>query len=138
MKTNDECPLSGSVIGAPLVWLRMEGVFVFILSILFYARTEASWWLFLTMLWAPDLSIAGYWLGARVGAVAYNVAHSYVGPVALAGVVVVVAASHQALLSYCLIWMAHIGMDRALGYGLKYPDAFKSTHLGTLGVGRRP
>ena len=89
MKTNDECPLSGSVIGAPLGWLRVEGVFVFILSILFYARAEASWWLFLTMLWAPDLSIAGHWLGARVGAVAYNVAHSYVGPVALAGVVVV-------------------------------------------------
>ena len=28
-----------------------------------------------------------------------------------------------------LIWLGHIGMDHALGYGLKYPTAFGDTHL---------
>ncbi len=132
MKTNDQNSASGAVNGAPLLWLRLEGVCVFILSILLYARSGASWWQFGLLLLVPDLSMTGYWLGARVGALAYNAAHTYAGPLLLAGVAL--AGSHASWLPYCLIWFAHIGMDRGLGYGLKYPGTFKSTHLGWLGA----
>jgi hypothetical protein len=131
MKTNNQNVDFGAVTAGPLIWLRCEAGFVFILSILLYARTGASWWQFLILLLVPDVSMAGYWLGARWGAVCYNVAHSYVGPLALA--TIAVAFSHERWLPYLLIWTAHIGMDRALGYGLKYPNAFKKTHMGRLG-----
>lgn len=131
MKTNNQGFGAGCVNGTPLVWLRMEGLFVLILSILLYAHSGASWWRFGLLLLAPDLSMAGYWSNARVGAVVYNVAHSYVGPAVLA--VGAVAGFHHGWLPYALIWAAHIGLDRALGYGLKYPEAFKITHLGLLG-----
>jgi hypothetical protein len=32
-----------------------------------------------------------------------------------------------------IVWAAHIAMDRAFGYGFKYPDAFGHTHLGIVG-----
>lgn len=132
MKINDQITQAGSVTGTPLIWLRIEGLCVFVLSILLYARSGASWWQFGLLLLVPDLSMTGYWLGARVGALAYNAAHTYAGPLLLAGVVW--AGWHAAWLPYCLIWITHIAMDRALGYGLKYPDTFKSTHLGWLGA----
>ncbi len=131
MKTNTQSIDFGSVTGGPLKLLRWEGVFIFILSILLYAQTGAGWWRFALLLLAPDVAMAGYWLGARWGAIFYNVAHSYIGPLALGGIAV--AAAQTAWIPYLLIWSAHIAMDRALGYGLKYPDAFKNTHLGHLG-----
>jgi hypothetical protein len=131
MKTNEQTDHVGIVRGEPLVWLRMEGLLILILNIFLYALSGASWWLFALLLLTPDLAMAGYWLSARSGAVTYNVAHSYVGPVVMAGAAL--ASSHAALLPYCSIWAAHIGMDRALGYGLKYPESFKSTHLCWLG-----
>ena len=131
MKINSQHTALGTVKGAPQVWLRLEGTLVFILSILLYGHTGASWWRFLLLLLVPDVAMGGYWLGARWGAVCYNLAHSYVGPAILMGASVV--SGQTAWLPYFLIWSAHIGMDRALGYGLKYPDSFKQTHLGWLG-----
>jgi hypothetical protein len=130
MKTINQALGVGNVTGGPLAWLRFEGGFAFILSILLYAHTGASWWRFLILLLVPDVAMAGYWLGSRWGAVFYNVAHSYVGPAVLASAAI--TASHAAWLPYSLIWSGHIGMDRALGYGLKYPESFKRTHLGLL------
>ena len=116
MKTNNQYSGAGAVSGAPLVWLRIEAIIVLILSIL--------------------LAMAGYWLNARTGAIAYNAVHSYVGPLALAGAALagmqLVDLDHG-WLAYAFIWTAHIAFDRALGYGLKYPEGFKSTHLGLLG-----
>jgi hypothetical protein len=77
------------------------------------------------------VAMAGYWLGARWGAVCYNVAHSYGVPAVLMGMAML--TGHAAWLPYLFIWSAHIGMDRALGYGLKYPDSFKHTHLSWVG-----
>ena len=73
----------------------------------------------------------GYLIGARAGATAYNVAHTYALtlPLAVAGFL----ADEPALLAVALIWVAHIGLDRALGFGLKYPSAFGDTHLGRVG-----
>jgi hypothetical protein len=132
MKTNDQTSYAGSVSGDPLIWLRLEGVSVFLLSILLYGRSGASWWQFVLLLLIPDVAMAGYWFSAQVGAITYNLAHNYVGPMALIGGVAL-NRSHAGWLPYCLIWAAHIGMDRGLGYGLKYPDSFKMTHLRRLG-----
>jgi hypothetical protein len=131
MQTNTQNLESHSVSGGPLFWLRLEGTIVFVLSILLYAHIGASWWRFALLLLAPDVVMAGYWLGARWGAVLYNLGHSYVAPLLLA--IFAIMAGKGALLSYLLIWTAHIGMDRALGYGLKYASGFKHTHLGWSG-----
>jgi hypothetical protein len=78
----------------------------------------------------PDLSFLGYLAGRRVGALAYNAAHSYVGAVVLlAGSM----AWPEVPLAVGLVWLAHIGFDRALGYGLKYSHGFSYTHLGPIG-----
>ena len=76
---------------------------------------------------APDLSMLGYVAGPRVGALSYDLVHTYVGPLAL-GVVGVLVGADLAM-QLALIWAAHLGADRLLGYGLKYPSGFKDTHL---------
>jgi hypothetical protein len=111
------------------LWLRAEGLAVLALATYLYARGGHSWLLFAVLFLAPDLSFAGYLAGPRLGAAVYNALHSYVGPLILAAVVL--AAGRPAALP--LIWAAHIGFDRALGYGLKYPTAFGDTHLGAVG-----
>ena len=77
----------------------------------------------------PDVSLAGYLAGPRVDAVVYNVAHSYVGPLALVAILLMSGVE----LRLTVVWVAHLGFDRALGYGLKYPSAFGDTHLGRIG-----
>jgi hypothetical protein len=79
---------------------------------------------------APDLTMAGYAFGVRIGATIYNLGHTYpaVGAFWLIG-----HFTHASVaLPFSLIWLAHIGFDRLLGYGLKYPTAFKDTHLGRV------
>ena len=80
----------------------------------------------------PDVAFLGYLVGPRVGAAAYNTTHSYVGPMIVAALAFA-GILPTSVLGYVLIWTAHIGVDRALGYGLKYPTAFGHTHLGWLG-----
>jgi hypothetical protein len=76
---------------------------------------------------APDVSFLGYTGGPRAGAAAYNAVHTYVWPILLASVGVLAEWDPGTTLG--LVWLAHVGLDRALGYGLKYPTAFKDTHL---------
>lgn len=120
---------STAVTGAPRAWLRLEGLAVLVLVLLLYREGGHSWLLLATLLLVPDLSFAAYLAGPRVGAAVYNVVHSYVGPAAAAAIALLVGRSPV----LALIWAAHIGMDRALGYGLKYPTGFGDTHLGRLG-----
>jgi hypothetical protein len=89
------------------------------------------WWLLIPVFFAPDLSMLGYLAGPRVGAILYNAAHSYVAPLALGALAI--HAPGRAPFALCLLWLAHIGFDRALGYGLKYGSAFSDTHLGHIG-----
>jgi hypothetical protein len=85
-------------------------------------------WLALLILWlAPDLGAVGYLAGNRVGAIAYDLTHFEGWPVALATFGVV--ADAKIAVQLALIWLSHIGIDRAIGYGLKYPSAFKDTHI---------
>jgi uncharacterized protein DUF4260 len=109
------------------VLLRLEGAAALALSVFLYTRRDASWVLFAFLFLAPDLSLLGYTAGRRVGAVVYNVVHTYVGPAMLAAFAV---GGHWEIgTTFALIWFAHIGLDRLLGLGLKYPSSFKETHL---------
>jgi hypothetical protein len=83
--------------------------------------------MFALLFLAPDLFMLGYLANAPIGAAIYNAVHTYVGPVLLA--LYSVGTDHRTLLSISLIWIAHIGLDRLLGFGLKYPTYFKDTHL---------
>jgi hypothetical protein len=123
--------VSGAVTGGVRTLLRLEGLTLFAGMILLYAIGGGSWWLFVILFLAPDLSFAAYLAGPKVGAIVYNGAHGYLGPMALmaAGF----GMNRPLALSIAMIWLAHIGMDRALGYGLKYFGGFGFTHLGRIG-----
>jgi len=122
-----ETPVSGM----PRVLLRVEGLAVLIGAVVAYHAIGASWVLFAVLLLVPDLGLAGYILGPRGGALTYNAVHTYIGPFGLAMLAYFYVA--PSAWPICLIWMAHIGMDRALGLGLKFPSAFALTHLGIVG-----
>jgi len=92
-----------------------------------YAAFHLSGLLFAVLLLAPDLSALGYLINNRWGAISYNLAHLMALPIVL--LIIGAAASNELLLSIALIWLAHIGMDRAVGYGLKYPSGFRDNHL---------
>lgn len=111
----------------PRILLHLEGAAVAVIAVILYFYADYPWWLLVVLALAPDLSLVGYVGGARAGAVAYDVAHTYVFPVFLAMLGVVTEA--HAAIQVALIWLTHIGVDRAIGYGLKYPTAFKDTHL---------
>jgi len=107
--------------------LHVEGLAVLVAALVLYFDAGHGWLLLVLLALAPDLSMLGYLAGARVGALTYDVAHTYALPVALA--VAGVVAEWSLGTQLALIWLAHIGADRLLGYGLKYPTGFKDTHL---------
>jgi hypothetical protein len=111
--------------------LRLEGLGLFLGMTLLYGVWDGSWWIYAALFLAPDLSFAGYLGGPRTGALVYNAAHSYMMPMALMTAGFVTAS--PLVLSIAIIWLAHIGLDRALGYGLKYAGGFGFTHLGRIG-----
>jgi len=115
--------------------LRLEGLALLGVSVLCYARSSATWTQFAWLFLLPDLSLLGYLLGPKVGAVCYNALHSELGPMLL-GAAAVLGFVPGAALPVALIWAAHVGFDRALGYGLKYADSFTQTHLGLIGHAR--
>lgn len=107
--------------------LRVEGAALFASSVLLYWVNGGSWVLFALLLFTPDLSMLGYAFGPRIGAAVYNVFHTDPLPAALAAFGLM--GGSTLVVAVALIWLGHLGMDRALGYGLKYPTAFKDTHL---------
>ena len=123
--------IAGTVEGVPRILLRLEGIALAVGAVYMYHRIGANWWLFAILILAPDLSMLGYLAGARVGAIAYNALHVTLGPLVCAGLGFLLPSFD--LLSIALIWAAHIGVDRALGYGLKYAAGFGFTHLGRIG-----
>jgi hypothetical protein len=107
--------------------LRTEGLAVAVLSVVAYIEWGDSWWLFALLILAPDLAALGYLAGPHIGATTYNIAHCYALPALLATVAIL--TDDNLTLSLALIWSAHISLDRAIGYGLKYPSGAKRTHL---------
>jgi len=90
-----------------------------------------TWWIFLVWLLAPDISMAGYLINKKAGAVVYNVAHHQALAI-LMGLIGLWIGSREWIL-VGLVLFGHSSMDRAFGFGLKYLDDFKHTHLGWIG-----
>ncbi len=111
--------------------LRLEGAAAFAAAIALYADAGYSWPLFALLILAPDLAMLPYLIGPRAGAFAYNLVHTYA--LALPFAVAAFALGSPAATAIGLIWIAHIGMDRMLGYGLKYVSGFGDTHLSFFG-----
>lgn len=130
--TGEEAPRNGgAVTGSVALTLRLEAALVLAGSILAYRSLEGSWTHFAALFLVPDLCMLGYLADSRWGARLYNLGHTYLSPVLLA--LLGLALGTAELDGPALIWAAHIGFDRLVGYGLKYPEAFGATHLGLKG-----
>jgi uncharacterized protein DUF4260 len=107
--------------------LRAEGLPLFVAGAVAYGTLDGPWLAFVPLLLAPDLSAVGYVRGTRLGSMTYNLAHNLVTAGALLGLGLWLGLGWLAVAGSVAV--AHIGMDRLSGYGLKYPTTFKDTHL---------
>jgi hypothetical protein len=121
---------AGMNVLSPRPLLKMEGLGVLAGACFAYPHLAGSWLLFGVLFLTPDVSILGYALGTRAGAWTYNTVHTYLAPL-LVGLAAYATDSPK-VFPVCVIWAAHIGFDRLLGFGLKYADSFKETHLGRV------
>lgn len=110
--------------------LHIEGFMVLLLTLYLYASFEFSWVLFLVLLLAPDISMLAYLINKKVGMRLYNLFHTY--SLAIAVILCGLLFVNSIILAIGLIWTAHIGMDRMVGFGLKYPSGFKDNHLNRM------
>lgn len=117
----------GERVSGPVILLRLEGLAVLAGAITLYAYQGYNWWIFALLLLSPDVAIVAYTLNTRIGSLVYNLLHTSVFPILLG--LFSLISGHDLGLSLALIWLAHIGMDRVMGYGLKYPTSFNDTHL---------
>jgi hypothetical protein len=115
----------------PRTWMRLEGGAAAIAGIALYAATGGNLLFLLPLLIAPDISAAGYLAGPRAGALLYNLFHNWAAGLAVLGAGV--ALSSAALVLGGAVLIAHVGLDRLAGFGLKYPTSFGDTHLGHIG-----
>jgi hypothetical protein len=113
------------------VWLRLEGAAAFIAGLALFGWLGGPWLLVLPLLLLPDVSAIGYLRGPRLGAMTYNLLHNWAVGLAVLGIGLATAVAPLAIAGAILI--AHVGMDRAAGYGLKLPTSFQDTHLGRIG-----
>ncbi len=114
-----------------LGWLRLEGLAAFVAGTAIYATRGGDWLWFLPALLLVDLSAAGYLVNPRVGALTYDLFHNWAVGLAILGAGLAASSPIVALAGAVLV--AHVGLDRALGYGLKLQTGFRDTHLGRIG-----
>jgi hypothetical protein len=115
-------------------WLRIEGLAGFVAGLVLFVGLGGPWLLAIPLLLVPDASAVGYLRGPRVGAFVYNLVHDWATGLVVLGIGLWTGADAVALAGAILI--AHVGMDRAAGYGLKLPSSFQDTHLGRIGKAR--
>jgi hypothetical protein len=120
----------GFVTGWPRRILSLEGLAIVIVGLVLYRQAGGSWGLLALLFLVPDLAIVGYFAGPRVGAAMYNIMHAWAAPALLWGLLELVGVLNAAHIP--LIWAVHIGFDRTVGFGLRYPTRFADTHLGQL------
>jgi hypothetical protein len=113
-----------------LIKLEETGIFMLSVFLLYKLDIHLSWWLYVSLFFSPDIGMLGYLVNTRVGAFTYNIFHHK----AVAAIVLVfgIARSDDYFLLTGLLLFAHSSFDRVLGYGLKYPDNFKHTNIGSL------
>jgi hypothetical protein len=116
---------------SPILWQRIEGAVIFCAALYFYGVSGSNLLWFFVFLFAFDISMAGYFINTKMGAFMYNLGHSYFLP----GILLIgsYTLTGDLELAIALIWIAHIGLDRAFGYGLKEITSFHDTHLGKIG-----
>ncbi len=117
--------------GEPRAWLRVEGLAAFVAGAALYVWAGGPLLLLVPLLLAVDVSMVGYLAGPRAGAFVYNIAHNWALGLVVLGAGIVLAAPAAVIAGAVLV--GHVGMDRVAGYGLKYPTAFRDTHLGRIG-----
>lgn len=110
--------------------LTFEGLAIFFACLYFYHQLDTSWLVFVLLWLLPDISMVGYLRNNRVGAFAYNLAHNYIPGLLL--IFVGMLQGHTVVVSLGIIFISHVGLDRFLGYGLKYPSGFRDTHIQKL------
>lgn len=115
--------------------LRLDALALFAVSLVAFHALGGNWWLFALLILAPDLAMLGFAIGAKTGARLYNLVHSYVFPLTLGAIGYF--GNSSLVVTLALIWVAHIALDRAIGYGLKYPESVGVTHLGVMGKTRK-
>ena len=130
VRMNDTQVETQSGMSMPGLLLRLEGAVMFVGILVLYSRVSGDWLVFALLLLVPDVAMLGYKINERAGAVIYNIAHFYALPLALG--LIALFAGWTTGVSLALIWAAHISMDRAVGYGLKYATSFKDSHLGRV------
>lgn len=132
---------SGAVTGRVKWWLRLEGLFIFLvcgIAMINYYFVDVSWYIMIPMFIFPDLSFLGYLVSKRVGAICYNVMHSYVTAIVGSYVVAfilgrsIIGDPAWYLVMFAVTWCAHISLDRFLGFGFKYEKGFEFTHFGKV------
>lgn len=107
--------------------IRIENGFAFAISLYIYIQLDFPIWMFFVFLLAPDLTAIGYVFNKKIGSFVYNFGHNLILPLALTSSYFYFSKDYLLVIS--IIWLAHIFMDRLLGYGLKYTDSFNKTHL---------
>ena len=123
--------VTGMTVGAVRSWLRLEGLAAFGAGLVLYAVNGGDWLWAIPALLLPDLSAAGYLASPRIGTFTYNLLHNWApGFIALA---LGLWLGSPELQIVAAILIAHVGIDRAVGYGLKLPSSFQDTHLGRMG-----
>ncbi len=111
----------------PGIMLRVEGIALLVSSVAIYGWLGYSWWWFIGLFMLPDIALVVYLVDKETGRAVYNLLHTITLPLLL--VVAGALIGGAVLIQAGLIWLAHIGMDRTIGYGLKYVGELKETHL---------
>ncbi len=121
----------GVTVGSVRTWLRLEGLAAFGAGLALFAISGGDWLLLVPLLLLPDISMVAYAAGPRIGAMGYNLIHNWA--IGFAALLIGLWLDSPAVLMLAAVLIAHVGLDRALGYGLKSPNAFQDTHLGRIG-----
>ena len=111
--------------------LKIEELFQFLIGIAAFSQLHYSWWVFPALILLPDISMIGYLVNTKIGAISYNLFHSKTLAIAFLGLGYFYLGEAYILVG--IILYSHSAMDRFFGYGLKYSDSFKNTHLGLIG-----
>jgi hypothetical protein len=114
-----------------VAWQRLEGLLLFVTFTFLFGWFGGSWIIWPFVLLLPDVSMVGYLFNKRFGAFIYNAGHALVLPLLLLFLTFLTKTTITGLVA--CVWLAHIGLDRMLGYGLKLGDGFSHTHLGRIG-----
>lgn len=111
--------------------LKLEEAGIFLLSLFLFSKLNFAWWWFPALFLLPDIGMIGYIINPKIGAFTYNLLHHRFAASLVAFYALTYGNEYWKLAA--IILFAHISLDRAFGYGLKYNDSFSNTHLGVIG-----